>query len=134
VGDEPGRAVQLDPIKPTLKAPGTKRLKLKSDEPLLKFAFSFNLRRYSQVHSRTFRVEEPSAPAAGAGAGAGPTAGPAAGVGGGCAVRRVMVPFVDLLNHDSDADQVSCEWGCEWRGLPDGARHVTQSIHPPLLN
>jgi hypothetical protein len=24
----PGRAVQVDPIKPTLKAPGTKRLKL----------------------------------------------------------------------------------------------------------
>jgi hypothetical protein len=32
----PGRAVQVDPIKPTLKAPGTKRLKLKCDELLQK--------------------------------------------------------------------------------------------------
>jgi hypothetical protein len=32
-----GTAVQLDPIKPTLKAPGTKRLKLKCDEPLGRF-------------------------------------------------------------------------------------------------
>jgi hypothetical protein len=40
--------VQVDPIKPTLKAPGTVRLKLKYDEPLTKFAFNFNLRRYIQ--------------------------------------------------------------------------------------
>jgi hypothetical protein len=38
--------VQVDPIKPTLKAPESKRLKLKCDEPLLNFAFNFNLRRY----------------------------------------------------------------------------------------
>jgi hypothetical protein len=42
-----GRAVQVDPIKPTLKAPGTKRLKLKYDEPLLSFGFKFKLRRYT---------------------------------------------------------------------------------------
>jgi hypothetical protein len=42
-----GRAVQVDPIKPTLKAPGTKRLKLKHDEPLSTFAFKINLRRYN---------------------------------------------------------------------------------------
>ena len=41
-----GRAVQVDPIKPTLKAPGTKRLKLKYDKLLSSFAFNFNLRRY----------------------------------------------------------------------------------------
>jgi hypothetical protein len=34
-------------MKPVLKAPGTKRLKLESDEPLSSFAFKFNLRRYS---------------------------------------------------------------------------------------
>jgi hypothetical protein len=34
-------------MKPTLKAPGTKRLKLKHDEPLSNVAFNFNLRRYS---------------------------------------------------------------------------------------
>jgi len=38
--------VQVDPVKPTLKAPGTKRLKLKYDEPPSNFAFKFNLHRY----------------------------------------------------------------------------------------
>jgi len=42
-----GRPVQVDPIKPMLKAPGTKRLKLKSDELLSKFTFKFNLRHYT---------------------------------------------------------------------------------------
>jgi len=37
--------VQVDPIKPTSKAPGTRRLKLNYDEPLSRFAFKFNLRR-----------------------------------------------------------------------------------------
>ena len=49
-----GRAVQVDPIKPTLKAPGTKRLKLKCDEPLSNFAFNFNLRRYNLVTADDF--------------------------------------------------------------------------------
>jgi len=34
--------------KPALKAPGTKRLKLKCDEPLSNCAFNFNMRRYSK--------------------------------------------------------------------------------------
>jgi len=41
-----GKAVQVDPIKPKLKPPGTKHLKLKCDELLSSFAFRFNLRRY----------------------------------------------------------------------------------------
>jgi len=41
--------VQVAPIKPTLKAPGTKRLKLKCDEPLSNFAFNFKLRRYTMA-------------------------------------------------------------------------------------
>jgi hypothetical protein len=36
-------------MKPTLKAPGTKHLKLKYDEPLLKLAFKFNLRHYNEA-------------------------------------------------------------------------------------
>jgi hypothetical protein len=44
--DAPGRAVQLDPIKPNLKPPGTKRLKLNHMNLLSSFAFNFNLRRY----------------------------------------------------------------------------------------
>jgi hypothetical protein len=42
-----GRAVQVDPIKPALKAPGAKRLELIYDGPLSNFAFDFNLRRYT---------------------------------------------------------------------------------------
>jgi hypothetical protein len=33
-------------MKPTLKAPGSQRLKLKYDETLSNFGFNFNLRRY----------------------------------------------------------------------------------------
>jgi len=39
--------VQVDPIKPMLKPPGTKRLTLKCEEPLSSFAFKSKLRRYS---------------------------------------------------------------------------------------
>jgi hypothetical protein len=42
-----GRAVQVAPIKPTLKPPGTKRLKLITEKLLSNFGFEFNLRRYS---------------------------------------------------------------------------------------
>jgi len=41
--------VQVDPIKPKLEPPGTKRLKLKCDILLSTSAFKFNLRRYSVV-------------------------------------------------------------------------------------
>jgi len=41
--------VQVDPIKPMLKPPGTKRLKPKYDEPLSSLTFNFNLRRYSKA-------------------------------------------------------------------------------------
>ena len=41
-----GRAVQVDPIKPMLKPPGTKHLRLKCDKLLSSFAFKFYLRRY----------------------------------------------------------------------------------------
>ena len=47
----PGRAVQVDPIKPTLKVPGTERLKLKYHETLSTFAFKFSLRRCPLEHS-----------------------------------------------------------------------------------
>jgi len=38
--------VQVDPIKPKLKAPGIKRLKLKCGDLRLNYAFKFNLRCY----------------------------------------------------------------------------------------
>jgi hypothetical protein len=37
-----GRAVQVDPIKPRLEAPGTKRLKLKYNHTIKCFQFCFN--------------------------------------------------------------------------------------------
>ena len=46
-----GRAVQVDPIKPVLKPPGTNCLNLKRDVLLSSFAFYFNLRRYRVEHS-----------------------------------------------------------------------------------
>ena len=44
--------MQVAPIRPTLKAPGTQRFKLKYDQLLsilLEFAFKFNLRRYAEA-------------------------------------------------------------------------------------
>ena len=41
--------MQVDPIKLTLQAPGTRLLKLKHDEPLSSFAFKLHLRRYDVV-------------------------------------------------------------------------------------
>ena len=40
--------MQVDPIKPRLKQPETKRLKLEYDGLLSKFGFKFNLRRYGE--------------------------------------------------------------------------------------
>jgi len=44
-----GRAVQVDPIRPVLKAPETVLFKLRCDGPLSNVAFKFNLRRYRLV-------------------------------------------------------------------------------------
>ena len=42
-----GKVVQVDPIKPNLKPPGTRHLKVKCDTLISTFAFKFNLRRYN---------------------------------------------------------------------------------------
>ena len=42
-----GKAVQVDPIKPASKAPGSERLKLKCGDLLSNVAFKLNLRRYT---------------------------------------------------------------------------------------
>ena len=44
--------MQVDPIKLTLKAPGSERLKLKYDNPLSDFPLSFDLRRYMTEAAR----------------------------------------------------------------------------------
>jgi len=40
--------VQVDPIKPPLKAPGSVQLRLGYDGPLSNFAFKFNSRRHTK--------------------------------------------------------------------------------------
>ena len=67
--------MQVDPIKPNLKAPGNKRLKLIYHGPLSNFAFNFNLRRYT--------AEGRGPPPAAALGGRAAAAGRAAGGGGG---------------------------------------------------
>ena len=42
--------MQVDPIKPTLKAPGTERLKLEYEDLLSIFGVKSNLRRYTLVN------------------------------------------------------------------------------------
>jgi len=41
--------VRFEPMKPTSKPPGTKRLKVKYDTVLSTFAFNFKLRRYIEA-------------------------------------------------------------------------------------
>ena len=48
--------MQVDPIKPTLKAPGMNGLKLKYDDPHLNFGFKINLRRYSKATWKVVKV------------------------------------------------------------------------------
>jgi hypothetical protein len=54
--------VQLDPIKPMLKLPGTKRSRLKCDESLSESAFKFKLRRYTK-EAASFRAFKGHLPA-----------------------------------------------------------------------
>jgi len=61
-----GRAVQVDPIKPRLRPPGTKHLILKCDVLLSTSAFKFNLRRYTMGVSRRPVVRRSAASASAA--------------------------------------------------------------------
>ena len=49
-------------MKPTLKAPRIKRLKLKCDDPLSNMGFKFNMRRYSKVDAVVQQVAATVAP------------------------------------------------------------------------
>ncbi len=57
-----GRAVQVDPIKPMLKVPGTSCLKLKHDKLFSSFASNFNLRRHNKDAEREKLVLDRSKP------------------------------------------------------------------------
>ena len=52
--------MQVDSIKPSLKAPEPKRLKLKCDELLSNFAFNLNLRRYIEDGVVPLKRRDPS--------------------------------------------------------------------------
>ena len=49
-----GRAVKVDPMKPMLKPPRTKHLKLKCDVLLSTFALKFNMRHCSWTDGGTY--------------------------------------------------------------------------------
>ena len=66
--------MQVDPIKPALKAPGTKRLKLKYYKLLSTFGFNFNLRRYTKAGNEGL-MSGAVARDAGGGGGGGPSGG-----------------------------------------------------------
>ena len=53
-----GKAVQVDPIKPTSKEPGIELLQLKYEQVLSSFAFKFNLRRYTVGLAAHFRFND----------------------------------------------------------------------------
>jgi len=55
-----GKVVQVDPINPMSKPPGSKHLKLKCDELLSSFAFKFNLRRYTVAAAVLTNLERAS--------------------------------------------------------------------------
>jgi len=50
--EQPGRAVQVEPMKPILKPPGTKCLKLTRDKLVSGFALKCNLRSYTPGRAR----------------------------------------------------------------------------------
>jgi hypothetical protein len=54
-GGQLGRTVQVDPMKPTLKAPVSMLLKLRYDGPVSSFAFKFNLRRHNSAWRKYFK-------------------------------------------------------------------------------
>ena len=86
--------MQVDPVKPTLKAPGPKRSKLQYDELLSSFPFRFNLRRYTSEAATAYTMPTSSssglsseAPGLGGGlyspVGGGGGSGGGGGIGGG---------------------------------------------------
>jgi hypothetical protein len=52
--------MQVEPMKPKLKPPGTQRLKLRSDILLSTSAFKFNLRRYIKGAHERYRYGPPT--------------------------------------------------------------------------
>jgi hypothetical protein len=55
-----GRAVHVEPMKPILKAPGTKSLKLYHDEPPPIVAFKFKLRHYNSEAATLTQTSPPT--------------------------------------------------------------------------
>ena len=97
-------------MRPVLKAPGTKRLKLKCYKQLSSFAFSFNLRRYKKAVDHISGMPPP------------PAAVAAPGAGGGVVARTSSLERVG-------GAVASCLERLYWDGLHTTARGVIENKH-----
>jgi hypothetical protein len=112
--------VQVDPIKPMLKAPGTKRLKLEYDKLLSSFAFNFNLRRYT-----TAAVREVAARHSAVGVSSPEPDSPVA------YERTVRVDgYLEVGQSVVRQLAATAQWQLR-QGVPDNARHVDLRIVDP---
>ena len=124
--------MQVDPIKPTLIAPGTKRLKLSNDKLLSSFGFNFNLRRYTKAEVAT---STPTRARGGGGGGGG-------GSGGEELAISINPPSSSYTNKKDDdlSDDMDIEGAILSGGGADGAFRrgrvstlVLTSRHSPRL-
>jgi len=88
-----GRAVQVEPNKPMLKAPGTKRLKPQHEKLLSNGTFNCYLRRYTTV-----AVSMPSGTSASSSESRPPRAAAAAGAGATSPARGVQPQHIQVLH------------------------------------
>jgi hypothetical protein len=112
-GPQPGRAVQVDPIKPTVKAHGIKRLKLQCGELLSSRAFSFNLRRYNLAAAATAIAAAAAPVFVSAKIAPGQLADPAAACD--ALLAALKLPCLDLLSFEwptGDADTLYAVGRC----------------------
>jgi hypothetical protein len=84
----------MDPFMPTLKAPGTQRLKLKYDKLVSSFAFISNLRRYTLGASSAAAVRVLEGLIGGGGGGGG-----GSGDGGGVGMQGMEARLVQAVLH-----------------------------------
>ena len=85
--------MQVDPIKATLKAPGSKLLKLEHEKLLSNFVFNFNLRHSTEEWSRLVRACAVGAPASWGGVGGASHRGGGGGGGAGEGPVRLAAPL-----------------------------------------
>ena len=117
-----GKLVQVAPIKATLKAPGTKRLKLRYDGPGSNLAFNFNLRRYTLTTWQGITFGEAGGAVADAGRVAGASTRPLSG-----STQALFVGYVGCMisPHPIRQGEMGC---CDQDGL--GRAETWTSVSP----